>query len=463
MEGRQTRDRTCLDQYSDASKHRTQHYQNQFRYKGGEVRTVRQWEQRESPLLAELKTNVIITDEFTLVMHLSYHLAQRHNRSLSSIMVKVDHSACLALRGTFDPCYIFNITTLPFEMGPTINKRNAVLIQSFMANILGVSSDRGIIKFQPTEEADYAMDATTMLHQMEELQRHHDERCCTAVQRTVTGASRKGTPSLNKKSVPKLCTDVEALNGTPTTNGFTPDEGRQRNDSVKPPLLSILHNVFELPALENERPLTAGEGAQFTTVNGLRENGISKEALLSSKPTGERPKTVATSTPHRPVQDQSNAEALPRPRRQSLYRTTSKRSSVTQDEPKKGNIPISPKLPQSLRPLGTSIIRPSEANSTRAKSSAPSGKSTLNTYLDGFSKTTRPKTGQPDDPKFDVRVAEKTRQVDNQGKDTTASIAKRRSTVTATPRIPLPPSILKEKRRPEPSKRKSFFSALRPN
>ncbi|KAK5695094.1 hypothetical protein LTR17_024619 [Elasticomyces elasticus] len=415
MEGRQTRDRTCLDQYSDASKHRTQHYQNQFRYTGGEVRTVRECVQRESPFLAELKTNVIIKDEFTLVMDLTYHLAQRYNRPDSSIMVQVDHSACLALRGTFDPCYILNITTLPFEMGPTINKRNAVLIQSFMTYILGVSSDRGIIKFQPTEEADYAW------------------------------------------------TQRRCLNGTPTTNGFTPDEGRQRNDSVKPPLLSILHNVFELPALENERPLTAGEGAQFTTVNGLRENGISKEALLSSKPTDERPKTVTTSTPHRPVQDQSNAEALPRPRRQSSYRTTSKRSSVTQDEPKKGNIPISPKLPQSLRPLGTSIIRPSEANSTRAKSSAPSGKPTLNTYLDGVSTTTRPKTGQPDDPKFDVRVAEKARQVDNQGKDTTASIAKRRSTVTATPRMPLPPSILKEKRRPEPSKRKSFFSALRPN
>ncbi|KAK5679641.1 hypothetical protein LTR17_027592 [Elasticomyces elasticus] len=349
-------------------------------------------------------------------------------------------------------------------MGPTINMCNAALIQSFMADILGVSSDRGIIKFQPIEEADYAMDGTTMLNRVEELQKHHDERSCTAVQRAVTGASRKGMPSLlNKKSTPKLYTDVEALNGMPTTNGITPVEKRQRSDSVKPPLLSILHNVFELPALEIERPLTAGEGAQFTTVNGLRENGISKEALLSSKPTGERPKTVATSTPHRPVQDPSNAEALPRPRRQSSYRTTSKRSSVTQDEPKKGNIPISPKLPQSLRPLGTSIIRPSEAKSTRAKSSALSGKSTLNTYLDGVSTTTRPKTGQPDDPKFDVRVAEKTRQVDNQGKDTTASIAKRRSTVTATPRMPLPPSILKEKRKPEPSKRKSFFSALRPN
>ncbi|KAK5697043.1 hypothetical protein LTR17_024065 [Elasticomyces elasticus] len=167
MKGRQTRDRTSLDQYNDGSKHRTQHYEDQFRYTCGEVRTVRECVQRESPLIAELETNAIIKDEFTLVMDPSYHLTQRYNRSYSSIMIKVDHSASLALRGTFDPCYNFNINTLPFEMGPTISKRNAVLIQSFMANILGISSDRGIMKFQPIEEADCPMEGTTKLHQVE--------------------------------------------------------------------------------------------------------------------------------------------------------------------------------------------------------------------------------------------------------------------------------------------------------
>ncbi|KAK3624969.1 hypothetical protein LTR56_020700 [Elasticomyces elasticus] len=465
MEGRQARDWTSLGQYNDASKHRAQHYEDQFRSTDGEVGTVRTRVQRESTLIADLKTNVIIKDEFTFVIDLSYHLAQRYNRPDSSIMVKLDHSACLAFGGTFDPCYILNITILPSDMGPTINKRNATLVQSFMADILGVSSDRGIIKFQPIEEADYAMDGTTMLDQMEKLQRHHDERCCTAVQPEVTGASRKGMPSLNKKSAPKLYTDVEALNGTPTTTGITPVERRQRSDSAKPPPLSILRNVFELPAPENERPLTAGEGAQFTAVNGLRKNRISKEDLylLSSKPTGERPKTVAASTPHRSVQDQSKGEALPRPQRQSSYHTTSKRSSMIQDEPKKGNIPISPQLIQSLRPLTTSIIRPSEMKSTGSKPSAPSGQSTVNTYLDGVSTTTRPKTGQPVDPNIDVRAAEKNRQVDNQGEDTTASTVKRKSTVTATPRMPLPLSVPEEKRRPEPRKRKSFLSAFRRN
>lgn len=71
-------------------------------------------------------------------------------------MVKVDHSACLAMGGTFDPCYSLTLTAVPSEMGPSMNKRNAMLIQSFLADILSVSSDRGIVKFQPIEECNFA-------------------------------------------------------------------------------------------------------------------------------------------------------------------------------------------------------------------------------------------------------------------------------------------------------------------
>ena len=55
-------------------------------------------------------------------------------------MIKVDHSACLALGGNFDPCYILNIQALPSQLGASTNKRNAALIQSFMADILSVPS-----------------------------------------------------------------------------------------------------------------------------------------------------------------------------------------------------------------------------------------------------------------------------------------------------------------------------------
>ncbi|KAK0937655.1 hypothetical protein LTR29_010766 [Friedmanniomyces endolithicus] len=478
MEGRQARDRTSLGQYNDASKHRTQYYEDQFRYKDGEVGTIRERVQRESPVIAELKTNVIIKDEFTLVTDLSYHLAQRYTRPDSSIMIKVEHSACLALGGTFDPCYILNITTLPSEMGPTMNKRNAALIQSFMADILSVSSDRGIIKFQPVEEANYAMDGTTMLGQIEKLEKHQEEAGSGAVRRVITTASRKSMPSFNKKSTSKLDTDVKTPNGAPATNGITPVvDKKRRSTSATPPPLSAIPNVFELSATDNERPSTAN-GMPFTAANGLRMNGISKEDLLASKPANERPRTIAGPIPHRSVLEQSKNEAMPKPQRQSSYHSpSSKRSSMVRDEPlpslaakKPGNIPISPKPQQApLRPLTTAAVPPSalKSSSTIDTSSKPRPTSN-NTYLDGVSTTTgssnRPKTStqQYVDSKIDARAAEKNRLADSsREQDTAANTAKRRSTVTATPKMPPPPPVPEEKRRPEPRKRKSFLSAFR--
>ncbi|KAK0897961.1 hypothetical protein LTR02_010396 [Friedmanniomyces endolithicus] len=478
MEGRQARDRTSLGQYNDASKHRTQYYEDQFRYKDGEVGTIRERVQRESPVIAELKTNVIIKDEFTLVTDLSYHLAQRYTRPDSSIMIKVEHSACLALGGTFDPCYILNITTLPSEMGPTMNKRNAALIQSFMADILSVSSDRGIIKFQPVEEANYAMDGTTMLGQIEKLEKHQEEAGSGAVRRVITTASRKSMPSFNKKSTSKLDTDVKTPNGAPATNGITPVvDKKRRSTSATPPPLSAIPNVFELSATDNERPSTAN-GMPFTAANGLRMNGISKEDLLASKPANERPRTIAGPIPRRSVLEQSKNEAMPKPQRQSSYHSpSSKRSSMVRDEPlpslaakKPGNIPISPKPQQApLRPLTTSAVPPSalKSSSTIDTSSKPRPPSN-NIYLDGVSTTTgssnRPKTStqQYVDSKIDARAAEKNRLADSsREQDTAANTAKRRSTVTATPKMPPPPPVPEEKRRPEPRKRKSFLSAFR--
>ena len=49
-----------MGQYNNASKHRTQYYEDQFRYKDNEIGTARERVQRESPVIAELKTNVIV-------------------------------------------------------------------------------------------------------------------------------------------------------------------------------------------------------------------------------------------------------------------------------------------------------------------------------------------------------------------------------------------------------------------
>ena len=430
-----------------------------------------------------LTVTLQIKDEFTLVTDLSYHLAQRYTRPDSSIMIKVDHSACLALGGTFDPCYILNITTLPSEMGPTMNKRNAALIQSFMADILSVSSDRGIIKFQPIEEANYAMDGTTMLGQIEKMEKHKDDGS-GAARRAVTSAARKSIPSFNTKSIPKLDTDVKTPNGAPTSNGgangsATPTERkRSSTTSATPPPLSAIPNVFELSATDNERPSTA-HGSPYAAENGLRMNGISREDLKLSKAPGERPKTIAGQSPHGSAREARKDDPMPRPQRQSSYvsQTQSKRSSMIRDEPlppaRKSNVPTSPKPQQQApRPLTTSSVPVSAMKSssnvsptaTRASVQQPPKSAPKDTYLDGVSTSTqRPSSAAAKhvDPKVDARAAEKNRQAESRERDTAANTAKRRSTVTATPKMPAPPPVPEEKRRPEPRKRKSFLSAFR--
>ncbi|KAI7176594.1 hypothetical protein D0869_14755 [Hortaea werneckii] len=499
-------------QYNTAGKHRSQYYEDQFRYKDSEAGSVRDKVQRESPVVAELKTNVIIKDEYTLVTDLSYHLAQRYTRPDSSIMIKVDHSACLALGGTFDPCYILNVTTVPSSMGPSINKRNAALIQSFMADILSVPSDRGIVKFTPIEEVNYAMNGTTMHGEIERLEKHQAENGGVghAVRRAVTNANRRSLTSSTSNGVPpKLDTDVKTPSSAITPNGVSAsdhddDAKRQKRKSMTttPPPSSAIPNVFELAATEsNDRPSTA-HGTPYAAENGLRMNGISKEDLVGSAaraPNG-RPKTFAGSsaspdhTAHDPMPSSHQHQQQPqRPsathQRNSSYRKSvageTAPSSTTTTARRSGNIPISPKPDRTSKaPTETG---PPKSPGPRSSAASPLPK--RDTYLDNISshttdpttttsstsasKSTKRETSTPIDPKLDAKASERSRhQSQQESKDTAANTAKRRSTVTATPKIPPPPPVPQDsgrksggggagKEQQRVGKRKSFLSAFR--
>ncbi|GAB1742498.1 hypothetical protein NU219Hw_g8042t1 [Hortaea werneckii] len=505
-------------QYNAAGKHRSQYYEDQFRYKDSEAGSVREKVQRESPVVAELKTNVIIKDEYTLVTDLSYHLAQRYTRPDSSIMIKVDHSACLALGGTFDPCYILNVTTVPSSMGPSINKRNAALIQSFMADILSVPSDRGIVKFTPIEEVNYAMNGTTMHGEIERLEKHQAENggVGNAVRPAVTNASRRSLTSSTSNGVPpKLDTDVKTPSSTITPNGVSASEQdddakRQKRKSMTttPPPSSAIPNVFELAATEsNDRPSTA-HGTPYAAENGLRMNGISKEDLVGSAartPNG-RPKTFAGSsaspdhTAHDPMpsshqqQQQSQRPSAASHQRNSSYHKSvagETASTSTTTARRSGNIPISPKpdrtskapteagLPKSPRPPSSASPLPKrDTYLDNISSHTITDPTNPTTSSSSASKPTKRETSTtPIDPKLDAKASERSRhqQSQQESKDTAANTAKRRSTVTATPKIPPPPPVPQDSSRKgggsggggagkdqqRVGKRKSFLSAFR--
>ncbi|KAI9872483.1 MAG: hypothetical protein M1830_001570 [Pleopsidium flavum] len=143
---------------------------------------------RESLVMAEVKTNVIIKDEYAFITNLSHHLSLRFARPESLIMVNVAHSACLIFGGTFDPAYTLALTALPSQIQPTTNKRNAAVTQTFMTEALGVPAHRGVIKFVAIAEENLATHGQTVLGEMEALDRNTPEE----------SGSRKSSVSISK-------------------------------------------------------------------------------------------------------------------------------------------------------------------------------------------------------------------------------------------------------------------------
>ncbi|TGO20218.1 hypothetical protein BPAE_0322g00060 [Botrytis paeoniae] len=150
---------------------RSQYYGDAFAYRES-AGSARERVSRDSMVLCELVTNVIMREEHTLLTSLSNLLSTRYQRPESSIFVTLKHSACFIVAGTFEPAYIMTITGLPSQMQPTTNKRNASLLQNYMATTeLYVEPERGIIKFVPLAEENFATNGKTVAGEIEELER----------------------------------------------------------------------------------------------------------------------------------------------------------------------------------------------------------------------------------------------------------------------------------------------------
>ncbi|KAF7194455.1 Macrophage migration inhibitory factor-like [Pseudocercospora fuligena] len=440
--------------YNNSSQQRKQYYEEQFQYKDNVQGGVRERVQRESPVIAELRTNVIIKDEFTLVTDLSYHLAARYTRPDSAIMVKVDHSACLAMGGTFDPCYILTVSTVPAQMGPTMNKRNAALIQSFMADILSVPPERGIVKFLAIPEECFATNGTTIAGEIERQEKQQSGANDSTIRRAITSTGRKSIPSF-KKSFEARSGESKVTNST----DFKAAPGKGHNNAAghsretTPPAALSPVGVFELPAgdADKKRPATAHAQSSSSVSNGLRMNGVSSKNLSprNSGTPKSRPRTVSGSSIQQQIKDSAAALASAPP--PPAVRLSSVPSSKRDRPP--SFLKVDPAA--SARPT-TPRQRPSTASpEDRVRPRDGTADSAVEVPVAG-DKNTEKKDVDEQDAK------------DKQGKkDPAANTAKRRSTITATPKIPDPPPTpsMNEDRKSTKSmrigKRKSFLAAFR--
>ncbi|KAF2715708.1 hypothetical protein K504DRAFT_367914 [Pleomassaria siparia CBS 279.74] len=192
---------------------RAQYYEEQFAYKEDSTSSARERITKDSPIIAELRTNVIIKDEYTLVTDLSHHLSTRYQRPESSIMITVDHSACLLLGGSFEPTYILSITALPVQLQPTLNKRNAAMIQAFMSESIGVPLERGVLKFVAIPDDSLATNGTTILGEIDRIERQQAEENGSGLKRALTKSSRRSAVFKSKSSMQLSRNDSKAANG----------------------------------------------------------------------------------------------------------------------------------------------------------------------------------------------------------------------------------------------------------
>ncbi|KAJ2896610.1 MIF domain-containing protein [Zalerion maritima] len=182
--------------------------------------SVKQQVEGEAMVSAEVRTNVIIKDEFTFITDLSYQLAERFQRSITSIVVAVQHGTCMLYGGTFDPAYVFNITTLETAFSATVNKRNSALIQAHMEESLGVAPARGLINFIGIKTDCTATNGKTVLGMLDEATRNMSMSSASgglAPGRPGTSSSeRRRSHKLSRCPASGLC---RAHNGGQTTFG----------------------------------------------------------------------------------------------------------------------------------------------------------------------------------------------------------------------------------------------------
>ncbi|RDL40413.1 Tautomerase [Venustampulla echinocandica] len=155
-------------QQKELARRKSQYYNDVFAHREPNS-SPRDRVSRESMIMTDVKTNVIIQDEYTFITDLSYSLSTRYQRPESSISVTVAHSACLLFGGTFDPAYTMTITALGSQLQPVTNKRNASLLAKAMDEALGVPPNRGLIKFVPVAEENLATGGKTVAGEIEEL------------------------------------------------------------------------------------------------------------------------------------------------------------------------------------------------------------------------------------------------------------------------------------------------------
>jgi hypothetical protein len=97
-----------------------------------------------------------------VVDKLSQCISTLYQKEETSVVLSVTRPSYLRLGGSLEHTYVLTISTLPMQLEPTLNRRNAFSIQRSLANLIKVPSDRGFVRFIPVQEEMFATGGTTI-------------------------------------------------------------------------------------------------------------------------------------------------------------------------------------------------------------------------------------------------------------------------------------------------------------
>ncbi|KAK2000621.1 macrophage migration inhibitory factor [Colletotrichum falcatum] len=178
---------------ADMAKRRSSYYEEAFQG-DRESNLLKDRVFSEAIVMAELRTNVIINDEFSFITDFSYQLSVRYQRPVSSIVVNLQHGACMLFGGTFEPAYTMSIHALPLEVGVTKNKRNSALLQKHLQEALGVPPARGFVKFVEVPAECMAVNGKTTASQIADVTGEEEG---TIAERRARNRKSLGTKSMS--------------------------------------------------------------------------------------------------------------------------------------------------------------------------------------------------------------------------------------------------------------------------
>lgn len=107
-----------------------------------------------------------VRDDVAFIRDLTHHLASRYQRPLSSVVVTFE-SARMYFAGSFDPAYSVAIHALASQAGQAAtNKRNLGLLQKHLSHSLGISPDRGLVRYNVVSEECFGWGGSTVVGQI---------------------------------------------------------------------------------------------------------------------------------------------------------------------------------------------------------------------------------------------------------------------------------------------------------